>query len=66
MATLVSIFMIKHKELVREDEDRLREEAKQLFDGGKGKEKQPDLGGDERNVETISNKEDIEAGKWAR
>ncbi|KAG6369452.1 MFS general substrate transporter [Boletus reticuloceps] len=41
VATLASIFMIKHKELDRGDEERLREEANRLLEGGKGKESRP-------------------------
>lgn len=60
--------MIKHKELVREDEEKLREEAKQLLEAGKGKEKRPEVGKGERDVDTISKAggEDIEMGKLVR
>ena len=58
--------MIKHKELVREDEEKLREEAKQLLEAGK--EKRPEVGKGERDVDTISKAggEDIEMGKLVR
>ncbi|KAF8440035.1 major facilitator superfamily domain-containing protein [Boletus edulis BED1] len=51
VATLTSIFMIKHKELDRGDEERLREEANRLLEGGKGKESRPGMEKGERDLE---------------
>ncbi|KIJ64377.1 hypothetical protein HYDPIDRAFT_175698 [Hydnomerulius pinastri MD-312] len=36
VATLASVFMIKHKELMRGDEEKLRAEARRLLDGENG------------------------------
>ncbi|KAF8551553.1 MFS general substrate transporter [Imleria badia] len=68
VATLASIFMIKHKELVRGDEERLREEAKQLLESGKGKEKRLGMSEGERDVDAIfkAGRDDLEMGQLVR
>ena len=59
---LASNFMIKHKESVRADEERLWEEGKRLREGerGKGKHPGPGVGKAEQDVK------DLEMGKLVR